>query len=89
MGGPIKHPPKPEMRAKIIKAQRGVCGSCGKNQRPPARLVIDHSHVSGFVRAAVCEGCNDRIGRAEYIAPAYVTAYLTDERTVEHIRSTV
>lgn len=53
---------------KFAKAQGGVCALCRKpldfsakelNLRP----VLDHNHISGACRGALCRGCNGAEGR--------------------------
>ncbi|WBB62107.1 endonuclease domain-containing protein [Streptomyces sp. WMMC500] len=46
--------------AAIRRWQAGRCAVCGLS---PARLVIDHHHVSGLVRGLLCESCNVAEGR--------------------------
>ena len=37
----------------------GVCSCCGRRRR----LVLDHCHKTGRVRAAICYGCNTGLGK--------------------------
>ncbi len=38
-----------------------VCSICGSTKR----LVIDHDHVTGYVRGRLCTHCNNRLGKFE------------------------
>lgn len=46
--------------------QAGRCGNCGVYA--PSKLVLDHEHVTGFVRGYLCRGCNtaEGVGRAAH-----------------------
>lgn len=52
----------------MLEAQQGLCVVCGQ---PPqedgikaaSRLHVDHDHVTGKVRALLCNSCNNGIGR--------------------------
>ena len=51
-----------EQYQKMYEEQRGACAIC---HRPPAtdkRLVVDHCHSTGHVRALLCSQCNVAIG---------------------------
>ncbi len=39
----------------MVLAQGGRCALC---EEIPSRLVIDHDHATGRVRALLCDGCN-------------------------------
>lgn len=41
------------------------CGRCACCHRHSLRLVVDHDHVSGRVRALLCDGCNQAVGVVE------------------------
>jgi hypothetical protein len=43
-------------------AQKHVCAICGKVNRAGRRLVIDHDHRTGKVRALLCDPCNLVLG---------------------------
>ncbi len=45
-------------RQKIVAAQNNRCAICSKE----AKLVLDHDHISGFVRGALCHNCNTGLG---------------------------
>ena len=42
--------------------QGGVCAICGKPNRADRRLVVDHDHKTGKVRALLCDPCNLVLG---------------------------
>lgn len=46
----------------MVAAQGGLCAVC--SERPP-KLVIDHCHKSGSVRALLCNRCNILLGVAD------------------------
>lgn len=68
--------------AEAIKAvQDGKCAIC---RRLPDRLVIDHDHASGKVRAALCDRCNTCLWLLEGAAPEWfmlAQAYLRKHST--------
>lgn len=45
----------------MCKTQEGRCAVCGKERK----LVVDHDHSTGQVRALLCTGCNFRVGQVE------------------------
>lgn len=48
----------------IIELQYHKCRIC---QVQNDKLVLDHSHITGKVRAALCQKCNVRLGHLESI----------------------
>lgn len=49
----------------LVERQNGVCAICGR--QPPERhgqrrLFLDHDHVTGAVRSALCGNCNIALG---------------------------
>jgi hypothetical protein len=49
----------------MSESQGGVCAICGKPNRAGRRLVVDHDHATGKVRALLCDPCNLILGYAE------------------------
>lgn len=51
---------------KLIEEQEGKCAACGglpsNVDAPRSRLVIDHDHITGEVRGALCNTCNLVLG---------------------------
>lgn len=45
----------------MYAAQRGRCMICGSK---PKKLIVDHDHKTGRVRALLCHHCNIMLGRA-------------------------
>lgn len=57
-----------ELHDEMLIAQNGLCAICGKPPNPDgiraaSRLHADHDHVTGKVRALLCNSCNNGIGR--------------------------
>ncbi len=57
----------PDVRAKILAEQGGVCLVCGEE---PQRPCLDHSHTkrvkgTGLVRAVLCSSCNVFVAKSE------------------------
>lgn len=47
----------------MLNKQGGTCLFCSNTEASPGkRLMIDHCHVTGKVRALLCFACNSRIG---------------------------
>jgi hypothetical protein len=47
----------------MFNDQQGLCKICGHSHIEFARgLVIDHNHVTGYVRGLLCDPCNRAIG---------------------------
>ncbi|MGA6223520.1 endonuclease domain-containing protein [Streptomyces umbrinus] len=49
----------------LVHAQSGVCAICNGAPEPGKRLVIDHCHNTGKVRALLCTYCNVVVGAYE------------------------
>jgi|688.fasta_scaffold494711_2 hypothetical protein len=48
---------------KMFEEQNGCCASCGDHQILfTKRLVVDHNHETGKVRALLCSNCNTALG---------------------------
>jgi len=48
----------PELFAKILEEQGGVCAICSSDKH----LCLDHEHGTGRVRGVICRDCNLRVG---------------------------
>jgi hypothetical protein len=48
-----------EQYEQLSDEQRGRCGVCGTK----AKLVVDHDHTTGKVRALLCGPCNQGLGQ--------------------------
>jgi len=51
------------IRAEFVEAQSGLCAICDKNIVADPHL--DHCHVTGFIRGALCCSCNTKLGWCE------------------------
>jgi hypothetical protein len=68
----------------IFNKQNGLCAICGKPETAMSRrgkpklLAVDHDHVTGKVRALLCQGCNIGLGNYEKLKPLFAIyeAYL-------------
>jgi hypothetical protein len=47
-----------------LRAEQGYrCAICGRHEdQLPRGLFVDHDHVSGLVRALLCQSCNTALG---------------------------
>lgn len=57
-----------ERHDEMLAEQNGLCAICGKPPNPngvraASRLHADHDHMTGKVRALLCNSCNNGIGR--------------------------
>ena len=56
-----------EQYNELLRRQDGKCYCCGQSddslKEIKKRLVVDHSHVSGYVRALLCPFCNSIFGK--------------------------
>jgi hypothetical protein len=60
--------------------QGGVCAICRGPSHGPRPLAVDHDHVSGAVRALLCDDCNKKLGVFESPMRAAFDEYLTRHR---------
>lgn len=47
---------------RMFEEQEGRCAVC---RRKPKKLVVDHCHKTGRVRALLCRSCNTAMGMAQ------------------------
>jgi hypothetical protein len=80
----------------LVERQGGVCAICGRvppERHGARRLFLDHDHVTGAVRAALCGSCNIALGMirdspelaeklAEYLRQHGATGYAEREAGV-------
>lgn len=67
-----------EQYVTLVEAQGGMCAICGNPPGTGKRLVVDHCHTTGKVRALLCTYCNVVVGIYEnhhQAAADYLTAY--------------
>ena len=67
-----------EQYNQMLAAQGGGCAICGSEPHEKKRLVVDHCHSSGRVRALLCGPCNTQLGAYEklrHLAVAYLARY--------------
>jgi hypothetical protein len=69
-----------EMYEAMVVAQEGKCKLCGNVPAESSRrgLHVDHSHVTGKVRALLCFSCNTILGRIESVGIEKFQSYLTE-----------
>jgi hypothetical protein len=49
---------------RMFRNQAGCCAICKKHvSQQKRRLSVDHNHVTGKVRALLCDNCNGGIGK--------------------------
>lgn len=46
----------------LFEAQGNVCAICGTDSTKGKNWCVDHNHVTGKVRAILCDGCNRGLG---------------------------
>jgi hypothetical protein len=63
----------------LFTEQKGACAICKKTE---VKLVVDHCHTSGNVRALLCYPCNSFIGKLE-IYENQIDAYM---QYIQHYR---
>ena len=56
---------------RMVKDQDGVCPLCGTELTfdvggHKSNVVVEHDHVSGLVKSALCRGCNGASGKAQH-----------------------
>lgn len=50
--------------SRMLSEQNGRCACCSRSGNGDRRLVVDHNHVTGKVRALLCTVCNVMLGQA-------------------------
>lgn len=66
----------PKQYSALLDSQSGACAMCRALPKQGKRLVVDHCHTTGVVRALLCTYCNVVVGihenhrqaAAEYLA---------------------
>lgn len=51
-----------ERYEELNSEQGGVCAICKKKDSAGRRLAVDHSHITGQIRALLCGNCNAALG---------------------------
>lgn len=67
-----------EQYQEMLETQNGLCAMCGTEPSGKRRLVVDHCHESGRVRALLCNPCNTGLGAYEKLrsqAAVYLAQY--------------
>jgi len=54
-----------EDKQKMFESQDGLCAMCATTLKSVRLAHIDHSHITGKVRALLCTGCNTRLAVVE------------------------
>lgn len=62
---------------RMVQNQNGLCAICKKRKK----LVVDHDHATGAVRALLCQGCNVRVGFVEHELRAATDDYIRLHRS--------
>jgi hypothetical protein len=52
----------PEEYARLLAEQGGVCAGCRGHCKTGRALAVDHNHLTGRVRALLCNRCNHVLG---------------------------
>jgi hypothetical protein len=52
----------PKQAAVFLAAHGGLCDCCGKDISGVQRRCVDHDHLTGRIRGALCHSCNLGIG---------------------------
>ena len=59
----------------MVVVQNGRCGICGERPEYPKKLYVDHNHLTGKVRALLCNDCNTGLGafkdNLDYLTSAF------------------
>lgn len=75
----------PEVRARLLALQCGVCALCG--ERIDSDPVLDHDHVTGHVRGVLHRGCNTMLGKIESPRLRARTGLVSLERLLAMVRA--
>jgi hypothetical protein len=66
----------------MFRKQKGKCAICGKHQMDlNTKLYVDHCHVTGKVRALLCNPCNTQVGVYENSDLEALKAYVDSHST--------
>lgn len=52
----------PELYAKLVEKQHGLCAICKGKNKTQRQLAVDHDHRTGAVRGLLCQRCNLVLG---------------------------
>ena len=66
----VKTKDLPEIKRKLMVLQKGKCPLCDGDltRMQPNNVVVDHCHQTGYIRAALCRGCNGAEGKIKNLA---------------------
>lgn len=61
----VKRKDLDKIRDELIEKQGGRCAVCGQwfAEYPKRDIVVDHDHVTGVIRGALCRNCNRAEGK--------------------------
>lgn len=61
----VKRKDLEKIRDELIEKQGGRCAICGQwfAEYPKRDIVVDHDHVTGVIRGALCRNCNRAEGK--------------------------
>ncbi|MDQ0809901.1 hypothetical protein QFZ63_001615 [Streptomyces sp. B3I7] len=77
----------PQQYTALLEAQDRACAVCRQAPQPGKRLVVDHCHATGVVRALLCTYCNVIVGIYEnhhQAAAQYLANYGSGNPLLKH-----